>query len=170
VVDEPIDGSAGDTASPNTSPQRPNGLSEVDQVGHIAFVAEAANLFFQLISSRDERASILVGRAGTPWPAPWTTSRPRRVRSPKVPDVSRPTLSAEAIPIETMIPDWGHGDPLASAREANAYFAVAMDEDTATRAPASSTCSACATDGPRAPAARRYRTAWAGSGSVGVCW
>ena len=32
----------------------------VDEVGYIPFEAEAANLFFQLVSSRYERASLIV--------------------------------------------------------------------------------------------------------------
>ena len=32
----------------------------VDEVGYIPFEAEAANLFFQLVSSRYERASVIV--------------------------------------------------------------------------------------------------------------
>jgi DNA replication protein DnaC len=35
-------------------------LSVVDEVGYIPFEAEAANLFFQLVSARYERASLLV--------------------------------------------------------------------------------------------------------------
>ena len=35
-------------------------LLVVDEVGYIPFEAEAANLFFQLISSRYERASVIV--------------------------------------------------------------------------------------------------------------
>jgi DNA replication protein DnaC len=32
----------------------------IDEVGYIPFEAEAANLFFQLISARYERASVIV--------------------------------------------------------------------------------------------------------------
>ena len=32
----------------------------IDEVGYIPFEAEAANLFFQLVSSRYERASVIV--------------------------------------------------------------------------------------------------------------
>ena len=32
----------------------------IDEVGYIPFEAEAANLFFQLVSSRYERASLIV--------------------------------------------------------------------------------------------------------------
>jgi DNA replication protein DnaC len=35
-------------------------LIVVDEVGYIPFESEAANLFFQLISNRDERASVIV--------------------------------------------------------------------------------------------------------------
>jgi DNA replication protein DnaC len=35
-------------------------LIVVDEVGYIPFEAEAANLFFQLVSSRYERASLIV--------------------------------------------------------------------------------------------------------------
>ena len=35
-------------------------LLVVDEVGYIPFEAEAANLFFQLVSSRYERASLIV--------------------------------------------------------------------------------------------------------------
>jgi DNA replication protein DnaC len=35
-------------------------LIVVDEVGYIPFEAEAANLFFQMISSRYERASVIV--------------------------------------------------------------------------------------------------------------
>ena len=52
---------AATTSSPKTSPQRPNGLLLViDEVGYIPFEPEAANLFFQLVSARYERASLIV--------------------------------------------------------------------------------------------------------------
>ncbi|WP_308288827.1 ATP-binding protein [Streptomyces humicola] len=35
-------------------------LIVIDEVGYISFEAEAANLFFQLISNRYERASVIV--------------------------------------------------------------------------------------------------------------
>jgi DNA replication protein DnaC len=37
-----------------------NALLVIDEVGHIPFEPEAANLFFQLVSSRYERASLIV--------------------------------------------------------------------------------------------------------------
>ena len=39
---------------------RHNGLIVIDEVGYIPFEPEAANLFFQLVSSRYERASLIV--------------------------------------------------------------------------------------------------------------
>jgi DNA replication protein DnaC len=35
-------------------------LLVIDEIGYIRFEAEAANLFFQLVSSRYERASVIV--------------------------------------------------------------------------------------------------------------
>jgi hypothetical protein len=40
--------------------ERPARGSAVDAVGYIPFEAEAANLFFQLVSARYERASLIV--------------------------------------------------------------------------------------------------------------
>ena len=37
-----------------------DGLIVIDEVGYIPFEAEAANLFFQLVSARYERASVIV--------------------------------------------------------------------------------------------------------------
>ena len=38
----------------------PGALRHVDEVGYIPFEGEAANLFFQLVSARYERASVIV--------------------------------------------------------------------------------------------------------------
>jgi IstB-like ATP binding protein len=43
------------TAAPGRYP-----LLVIDEVGYIPFEAEAANLFFQLVSARYERASLIV--------------------------------------------------------------------------------------------------------------
>ena len=50
--------SAGSNTSSYVSVANP--LIVIDEVGYIPFEAEAANLFFQLVSSRDERASVIV--------------------------------------------------------------------------------------------------------------
>jgi DNA replication protein DnaC len=43
-----------------TAPPRPLPLLVIDEVGYIPFEADAANLFFQFISARYERASVIV--------------------------------------------------------------------------------------------------------------
>ena len=55
----------GDAHAPGPTPRRapptrPHPLLVIDEVGYIPFEAEAANLFFQLISSRYERATVIV--------------------------------------------------------------------------------------------------------------
>src|SRR3954447_18790595 len=50
---------------PPSAPARPSGrrgaqIAAVDEVGYIPFEPEAANPFFQLVSSRYERASLIV--------------------------------------------------------------------------------------------------------------
>ena len=45
---------------PNSSRSRRYGLIVIDEVGYIPFEPEAANLFFQLVSTRYERASLIV--------------------------------------------------------------------------------------------------------------
>jgi DNA replication protein DnaC len=47
-------------ATSRAHPAGPLPLLVIDEVGYIPFEAEAANLFFQLISSRYERASLIV--------------------------------------------------------------------------------------------------------------
>jgi hypothetical protein len=54
-VDQPIDGTGDRVLGRQLST-----LTHRNQVGYIPFEAEAANLFFQLVSSRYERASLIV--------------------------------------------------------------------------------------------------------------
>ena len=49
-----MDGLSGKLGAPHVP------LLIIDEVGYIPFEAEAANLFFQLVSSRYERASLIV--------------------------------------------------------------------------------------------------------------
>ena len=49
-----------DGCKPNSSAWAATHCWSIDEVGYIPFEAEAANLFFQLVSSRYERASLIV--------------------------------------------------------------------------------------------------------------
>ena len=71
-----------DSCGDGVKPPGPYPVVVIDEVGYIPFESEAANLFFQLVSSRYERASLIVmsnktfGRWGERCSA--TTSSPQR--------------------------------------------------------------------------------------------